>query len=62
MVNLAGYGRLAFPESGVYRLAGFSDRLLELLLLLEAKEPRSWMADRLGDLGTTAPDAGEEEA
>ncbi|WP_235283935.1 TROVE domain-containing protein [Thermus sp. 2.9] len=62
VVNLAGYGRLAFPETGVYRLAGFSDHLLEFLLLLEAKEPGSWMADRLGDLGTTAPDAGEEEA
>ena len=33
--DLAGYGSLTFPETNVYRLAGFSDKTLETLSLLD---------------------------
>ncbi|RIH81542.1 60 kDa SS-A/Ro ribonucleoprotein [Meiothermus luteus] len=62
VVNVAGYAPLAFPEGGIHRLAGFSDRLLEVLLLLEAKEAADWMRKRVeGDWATTS-DVEEEEA
>ncbi len=33
--DLAGYGTLQFPQAGVYALAGFSDKTMETLSLLE---------------------------
>jgi 60 kDa SS-A/Ro ribonucleoprotein len=33
--DLAGYGSLTFPETNVYCLAGFSDKTLETLSLLD---------------------------
>lgn len=33
--DLAGYGSLQFPESGVYALAGFSDKTMNILRFLE---------------------------
>ena len=43
VINLAGYAPLAFPQNGISRIGGFSDRLLELLPLLEAQDPIGWM-------------------
>lgn len=34
--DLAGYGSLQFPEAGVYALAGFGDKTMETLRLLES--------------------------
>ncbi len=36
--DLQGYGTLAFPERNVYSLAGFSDKALDLLTVLESGE------------------------
>lgn len=43
LVNVAGYAPLAFPEQGVVRVGGFSERLLALLPLLESRDPLAWV-------------------
>jgi hypothetical protein len=43
VVNVAGYPFLAFPEDRVVRVGGWSERLLEVLTLLEARDPVSWV-------------------
>lgn len=43
LVNVAGYAPLAFPEQGVVRVGGFSERLLALLPLLESHDPLAWV-------------------
>ena len=43
VVNVAGYRPLAFPERGVVRAGGWSERLLEVLVLLEAHDPVAWV-------------------
>jgi 60 kDa SS-A/Ro ribonucleoprotein len=64
VVNVAGYSPLAFPERGVTRVGGWSERLLEVLALLEARDPVAWI--RSGGWQTTAsvssaPEDEEEE-
>ncbi len=64
VVNVAGYSPLAFPERGVTRLGGWSERLFEVLALLEARDPVAWI--RSGGWQTTAsvssaPEDEEEE-
>ena len=53
VVNVAGYALLAFPENGVVRVGGWSERLLEVLALMEAHNPMSWI--RNGGWRTRAP-------
>ena len=36
--DLQGYGSIAFPEKNVYSLAGFSDKVLDLMGALESGE------------------------
>jgi hypothetical protein len=43
VVNVAGYPFLAFPENGVVRVGGWSERLLEILSLMEARDPVAWI-------------------
>ncbi|MDM7323476.1 MAG: TROVE domain-containing protein [Thermus sp.] len=43
VVNVAGYEPLAFPHGGVVRIGGFSDKLLELLPVLESTDPLEWI-------------------
>jgi len=43
VVNVAGYPFLAFPENGVVRVGGWSERLLEILTLMEACDPVAWI-------------------
>jgi hypothetical protein len=43
VVNVAGYPFLAFPEDGVVRIGGWSERLLEILALLEESDPVAWV-------------------
>jgi len=33
--DLSGYGTMMFPEKGVYCLAGFSDKIFDIMKLLE---------------------------
>ncbi|WP_233493248.1 MULTISPECIES: TROVE domain-containing protein [unclassified Meiothermus] len=61
VINVAGYAPLAFPQEGLARLAGFSERLLELLPVMETGDARTWMEQRLAGLRTTASVAGEKE-
>lgn len=34
--DLAGYGSMQFPERNVYALAGFSEKIFDIMALLEA--------------------------
>jgi 60 kDa SS-A/Ro ribonucleoprotein len=43
VVNVAGYPFLAFPENGIVRVGGWSERLLEILTLLETRNPVAWI-------------------
>ncbi len=43
VVNMAGYSPLAFPEDGVVRVGGWSERVLEVLALLERRDPVAWI-------------------
>ena len=53
VVNVAGYPFLAFPENGIVRVGGWSERLLEILTLMEARNPAAWI--RNGGWKTRAP-------
>jgi 60 kDa SS-A/Ro ribonucleoprotein len=53
VVNVAGYPFLAFPENGVVRVGGWSERLLDILTLMEARDPVAWI--RNGEWRTRAP-------
>jgi len=59
VVNVVGYHPLAFPERGVVRVGGWSERLLELLFLLEVDDPVAWI--RSGGWETAAPAAPPSE-
>jgi hypothetical protein len=59
VVNVAGYHPLAFPERGVVRVGGWSERLLELLFLLEVDDPVAWI--RSGGWEATVPFAPSPE-
>lgn len=52
VVNVAGYPFLAFPEDGVVRVGGWSERVLEVLSLLEKRDPVAWI--RNGEWKATA--------
>jgi hypothetical protein len=43
---------LAFPEDGVVRVGGWSERVLEVLSLLEKRDPVAWI--RNGEWKATA--------
>lgn len=60
VVNMAGYGPLAFPERGVSRVAGFSGRLLELLAVLEAQDPAAHLRARVSGASLAGEEEGEE--
>ncbi|RTI02521.1 TROVE domain-containing protein [Thermus scotoductus] len=60
VINVAGYAPLAFPERGVVRMGGWSERLLEILFLLEVKDPVAWIRSGAWER-TTAPVAPVEE-
>ena len=45
VVHVAGYQPLAFPEGRVNRVAGFSDRVLDVLALMEKKDPVAWVGE-----------------
>lgn len=60
VVNVAGYAPLAFPERGVVRMGGWSERLLEILFLLEEGDPVAWIKSGAWER-TTAPVAPAEE-
>jgi hypothetical protein len=53
VVNMAGYFPLAFPEDGVVRVGGWSERILEVLALLEKRDPVAWI--RSGEWKTATP-------
>jgi 60 kDa SS-A/Ro ribonucleoprotein len=53
VVNVAGYPFLAFPENGIVRVGGWSERLLEILALMESNDPVAWI--RNGKWKTRAP-------
>ena len=60
MINVAGYAPLAFPERGVVRMGGWSERLLEILSLLEVEDSVAWIRSGAWER-TTAPVAPVEE-
>jgi hypothetical protein len=43
-IDLAGYGTLQFPERKVVALAGFSERVFDLMAMIE-REPAALFAD-----------------
>jgi len=51
VVNVAAYPHIPPPEGGVVRLGGWSERLLEVLALFEARDPVAWI--RSGGWRTT---------
>lgn len=44
-IDLAGYGSLAFPEKQIYALAGFSDKMFDLMSALE--QDRNALIDKI---------------
>lgn len=49
-VDLAGYGNMAFPEKNTYCLAGFSDKLFELMKILEEEDGPEGLVRRIDAL------------
>jgi len=61
VVNMAGYSPLAFPEDGVVRVGGWSERVLEVLVLLEEDDPVAWVRNgEWKQRGLPSPEEGEE--
>jgi hypothetical protein len=61
VVNVAGYAFLAFPEDGVVRVGGWSERVLEVLALLEKRDPVAWIRSGGWKATVTIPSPSENE-